>query len=100
MESHAEFLRLVTLDDDMVARLRADWRSLELSPADQRMLAYAEKVTADPASVRPQDLDTLRDVGFTDQAILQINLITSFFNYVNRVADGLGIGRGPASRAV
>jgi alkylhydroperoxidase family enzyme len=43
--------------------------------------------------VTPADLQALRAVGFTDQAILQINLIASWFNYINRVADGLGVGK-------
>jgi alkylhydroperoxidase family enzyme len=46
-----------------------------------------------PARVTPEDLDRMRSVGFTDQAILQINLIASWFNYINRVADGLGVGK-------
>ena len=39
------------------------------------------------------DVESLRQAGFSDQAILQINLIASWFNYINRVADGLGVGR-------
>jgi alkylhydroperoxidase family enzyme len=57
------------------------------------MLAYAEKLTVAPTSVTRDDLDALRRTGFDDRAILQMNLIASFFNYVNRVADGLGVGR-------
>ena len=51
------------------------------------------KLTLKPESVRREDLDLLRAHGFDDTAILQINLIASFFNYINRVADGLGVGR-------
>ena len=57
------------------------------------MLAYVEKLTLDPPSVWKDDLDALRAAGFDDVAILQINLIASWFNYINRVADGLGVGR-------
>ena len=57
------------------------------------MLEYVEKVTRAPRSVWKDDIDRLRAAGFDDTAILQINLITSFFAYVNRVADGLGVGR-------
>jgi alkylhydroperoxidase family enzyme len=52
------------------------------------MLDYAAQLTTQPARVQPEDLARLRSVGFTDQAILQINLIASWFNYINRVADG------------
>ncbi|HZZ81695.1 MAG TPA: hypothetical protein VFE62_24550 [Gemmataceae bacterium] len=57
------------------------------------MLDYAAKLTLHAAKCTPEDLDRLRAVGFTDQAILQINLIASWFNYINRVADGLGVGK-------
>ena len=57
------------------------------------MLGYVEKLTLQPARVVRDDLDLLRAHGFDDRAILQINLIASFFNYINRVADGLGVGR-------
>lgn len=57
------------------------------------MLDYTAKVTRHSVRVTSQDLDRLRAVGFSDQAILQINLIASWFNYINRVADGLGVGR-------
>jgi alkylhydroperoxidase family enzyme len=57
------------------------------------MLDYAAKLTTSPAQVTPSDLEPLRQAGFDDRAILQINLIASWFNYVNRVADGLGVGK-------
>ena len=93
MESHAEFLRLVTLDEALADALRRDWRAAELDETDRVMLGYVEKLTKNPVSVQREDLDALRAVGFDDTAILQINLIASWFNYINRVADGLGVGR-------
>jgi alkylhydroperoxidase family enzyme len=57
------------------------------------MLDYAAKVTTSPAQVTRDDLEHLRAKGFNDRAILQINLIASWFNYINRVADGLGVGK-------
>lgn len=57
------------------------------------MLDYAAKLTRNPAAMGREDVEQLRSVGFDDQAVLQINLIASYFNYVNRVADGLGVGR-------
>ena len=94
MESHAEFLRAVTHDEALSEAIRRDWRSAAITPAERVMLGYAEKLTKDPQSIAKSDLDALRATGFDDRAILQINLIASFFNYVNRVADGLGVGRG------
>jgi uncharacterized peroxidase-related enzyme len=93
VESHAEFLRLITLDRDFAQALRRDWRSLDLSAADRAMLEYTEMVTKDPREVQPETLDGLRAAGFDDTAILQITMIASFFNYINRMADALGVGR-------
>ena len=84
----------MTEDDELVAVLREDWRGAELSEPERAMLSYADKLTRSPAGTGPADLDGLRAVGFDDTAILQITLIASFFNYVNRAADGLGVGRG------
>ena len=57
------------------------------------MLDYDAQITRDATKISAVDLDKLRAVGFDDRAILQINLIASWFNYINRVADGLGVGR-------
>ncbi|MDE2207540.1 MAG: hypothetical protein KGK12_12985 [Armatimonadetes bacterium] len=56
------------------------------------MLKYTEKLTARPGDMQQSDVEALRAAGYDDVAILQINLIASWFNYINRVADGLGIG--------
>jgi alkylhydroperoxidase family enzyme len=59
------------------------------------MLAYVEKLTRDATRIHLEDHDRLRAVGFDDVGILQITLIASWFNYINRVADALGVGREP-----
>jgi uncharacterized peroxidase-related enzyme len=73
--------------------LRRDYTQAPLSDQDRAMLDYAAKLTRAAWTVTPADLDGLRRVGFDDRAILQINLIASWFNYINRVADGLGVGK-------
>ena len=57
------------------------------------MLDYVVKLTKDATMVRKDDHEKLRAAGFDDQAILQITLIAAWFNYINRVADALGVGR-------
>ena len=94
MESHAEFLRIASLDEELANAIRRDWRSAPLDEADRAMLGYVEKLTKDAVQLSPDDIGVLRAAGFNDTAILQINLIASWFNYINRVADGLGVGRG------
>ena len=93
MESHAELLRTVSDDDALVEALRTDWRQAGLDAADTAMLDYVEKLTRACASTGPAELDALRAAGFDDVGITQITLIASFFNYINRVADGLGVAR-------
>ncbi len=96
MESHAEFLRRVALDEELAVALRRDYTQAKVSAADRALLDYVAKLTRQPAHIVPEDLERLRAVGFDDRAILQINLIASWFNYINRVADGLGVGKLPA----
>ena len=55
------------------------------------MLAYAVKLTREPATVGPADIDALRAVGFDDTGILDICQVVCYYNYVNRLADGLGV---------
>jgi uncharacterized peroxidase-related enzyme len=73
--------------------VRRDHTQANLDPADRAMLDFAVKLTREPAKLSPADLDRLRAVGFDDTAILQITLIAAWFNYINRVADALGVGR-------
>jgi uncharacterized peroxidase-related enzyme len=93
VESHAEFLRRVTLDDDLIAALRADYKTAPITKAERVMLDYVVQLTKDAVKITPEYHERLRAVGFDDKAILQITLIASWFNYINRVADSLGIGR-------
>jgi uncharacterized peroxidase-related enzyme len=93
VESHAEFLRRVALDDELAAALRRDFTQAALSAADRAMLDYVAKLTRNAWQVTPDDLQRLREVGFDDRGILQINMIANWFNYINRVADGLGVGK-------
>ncbi len=58
------------------------------------MLDYVVQVTRDATRITPEHHDRLRAVGFDDRGILQITLITAWFNSINRVADALGVGRG------
>jgi uncharacterized peroxidase-related enzyme len=83
----------VTLDEELVKALQADYRTAPISEQERVMLDYVAQLTRDATRIGPQDHERLRAVGFDDQAILQITLIASWFNYINRVADALGVGR-------
>jgi uncharacterized peroxidase-related enzyme len=77
----------------MVAALQKDYRTAPISEQDKVMVDYVVKLTRDATQCNPADHDKLRAVGFDDRGILQITLIASWFNYINRVADALGVGR-------
>jgi uncharacterized peroxidase-related enzyme len=93
VESHAEFLRRVTLDDDLIEALRNDYKTAPITEAERVMLDYVVQLTKDAVKITPAYHERLRAAGFDDKAILQITLIASWFNYINRVADALGVGR-------
>ena len=83
----------MTLDKGLVEALQKDYTTAPISAQDRAMLDYVVTLTKDATKVRKDDIDGLREAGFDDRGILQITLIASWFNYINRVADALGVGR-------
>jgi uncharacterized peroxidase-related enzyme len=83
----------VTLDESLVRALETDYTKAPITPQERVMVDYVVKLTKDATKVRAEDHEKLRAAGFDDKAILQITLIASWFNYINRVADALGVGR-------
>ena len=81
------------MDHELVAALEEDYRTAPISEQERVMLDYVAQVTRDATRIAPADHERLRSVGFDDKGILQITLIASWFNYINRVADALGVGR-------
>jgi uncharacterized peroxidase-related enzyme len=81
------------LDEDLVRAIQEGSEHASITPADRAMLDYVGKLTRDATTLGPSDHDRLRSHGFDDRAILQMTLIASWFNYINRVADALGVGR-------
>ena len=87
----------MTLDPKLVEALIHDYDHAPISAADRVMLDYVTTVTEDATRVTPADHHELRAHGFDDRGILQITLLASWFNYINRVADALGVGRKEAA---
>jgi len=81
------------LDEALIDALKQDYTTAPISQQERVMLDYVVKLTKDATKVWKDDHDGLRAAGFDDKAILQITLIASWFNYINRVADALGVGR-------
>ena len=83
----------MTLDESLANAIREDHTKAPLSDQDRAMLDYVAQLTRDATQIGPGDHTRLRTAGFDDTGILQITLIASWFNYINRVADALGVGR-------
>jgi uncharacterized peroxidase-related enzyme len=81
------------LDEGFVEALKKDYTTAPITKQERVMLDYVVKLTKDATKIRKDDHDRLRSAGFDDKAILQVTLIASWFNYINRVADALGVGR-------
>ena len=81
------------MDEDLVSQLRDDYKTAPITEAERVMCDYVVQLTKDAVKISPVFHERLRAVGFDDTAILQITLIASWFNYINRVADALGVGR-------
>jgi uncharacterized peroxidase-related enzyme len=81
------------LDEALIEALKKDYTTAPVTAQERVMLDYVVKLTKDATKIRKDDHDRLRAAGFDDKAILQITLIASWFNYINRVADALGVGR-------
>ena len=83
----------MTLDKELVEALEMDYTTAPITPQERVMVDYVVKLTKDATKVWKDDIEGLRAAGFDDHGILQITLIASWFNYINRVADALGVGR-------
>ena len=75
----------------MARALARDHTEAEISDQNRAMIDYAVKLTRSPHSVGSEDIDRLREVGFDDAGVLDICQVVSYYNYVNRLADGLGV---------
>ena len=88
---HSEALNHYWKDSEMIQKLIHDFRTVDLPERKHTMLEYVFKLTKTPEDIEKADVDVLREFGFLDEEILNINLITCYFNFVNRIALGLGV---------
>lgn len=93
---HAEALSRYLRDPVLLEAIARGETPSELADADRALAAYAGKLTGAPSTVAPGDINTLRQHGFSDADILLANLIIAYFNFVNRIALGLGVGFDPS----
>lgn len=74
-----------------LAAIAVDWRGAPLSEQDRALCAFAEKLTRDTRAMTAADLEPLRAAGLDDRGIHDAGQVVAFFNYINRVADALGV---------
>jgi len=91
MAHHGEALRRLIQDDSLVTQLKEDYAAARLDPIDRAIVDYAVKLTRTPAQITQADVQALREAGLSDRAILDVAQVTAYFNFVNRLADGLGV---------
>jgi len=75
----------------MVDRFAVDWRTAGVDEPTSALLGFTEKLTDECAAVGRQDIDALRTHGFDDAAISSCVQVVAYFNYINRIAEGLGV---------
>ena len=77
--------------DHFLHKIVRDWRTADLSEADRGLCAFAAKITHTQRNMTSHDVVTLRQFGFSEEAIMDTVQIVAFFNYITRVADALGL---------
>lgn len=98
MESHENDLRSAVEGDGQRRAVQDDYRTAGLTAREVALLDFAVKLTKQPLGVRRDDLDALRVHGFTDEQLVDAVQCISYFNFINRVLDGLGVDPEPAMR--
>ncbi|MFW9916510.1 MAG: peroxidase-related enzyme [Candidatus Thorarchaeota archaeon] len=88
---HGEALNYYWKNADRIKQFIDDIDSIYLPDKERAMINYAVKITKNPSAITEEDIKKLRNAGFSDEDILNINLIASYFNFENRVAEGLGV---------
>ncbi len=71
--------------------MKGDYTKADIPNKDMAMLEYAVKLTSDPCNMQPTDVEALREAGFKDEGILDIAQVSAYYNFVNRLACGLGV---------
>ena len=98
MEAHEKDLRSVVESDEQRRAIQDDYRRAGLTACEVALLDYAVKLTRNPQEVSRGDLDALRRLGYTDEQVVDAVQCIGYFNFINRVLDGLGVDPEPGMR--
>ena len=89
--SHGALLRQQSGDPELASHVMHDYRNADLDPETRGILDFASQLTRDPTSMEESNVQGLRGLGLSDEQILSVVLITCVFNFMTRLADGLGV---------
>ena len=89
--AHGGFLRQHSADPQLASHIMHDYTKANLDPETRGMLDFATKLTREPANMSEVDVKELRALELSDEQILSVVLITCTFNFMTRLADGLGV---------
>lgn len=98
MESHEKDLRSAVESDSQVQAIQLDYRNAGLGLRELAILDYAVKLTRGPATMTKEDVEKLRHHGLSDEDIVDCVHCVGYFNFINRVLDGLGVDPEPTMR--
>src|SRR5436309_4063027 len=98
MESHEKDLRSVVESDEQRQAVQDDYQSARLTAREVALLDFAVKLTKAPTNVKRDDLNGLRAHGYTDAELVDAMHCIGYFNFINRVLDGLGVDPEPGMR--
>ena len=91
IQHHQSLLRTLVRDEDFVSQLLLDIDQVKIEDGDRAMLAYAVKLTKQPSQVNQADVEKLKLAGFTDREIIEIAHLSGYYNFSNRIVNGLGV---------
>jgi uncharacterized peroxidase-related enzyme len=88
---HKNFMTQFGISSEISEQIVNDPQSAEISDGEKKLLAYVDKVTRHAYKITDADIDELKEIGWTDQQILETTLVSALFNAINRFADALGV---------
>ena len=99
LSHHADAFGRHATEPGLQALVSTDYSRAPLSPRERAIADHAAKLTRAPGTVTQEDVARLREAGLDDRGVLDVTLVAAYFNFANRVANGLGLTPEDVSQA-